>query len=224
MFPIEPGGYMRTWGRLGPVGRRGARRFSCYHEVLFWTRRSFSRSWDHDWSPEAVNTWFSFRSRDRIRTLVYLGPEVAWKPGGTQRFLPYIRRKNPEVSSLDPEIADWNPDEPGGSSLDPKIYDWNPEAIGEPRGTVLRLPRQGYYLYLFGFRIMPLGSWPLSSSYDGDSFLSKLVSLLKDDFHLSYGSINHSAWKPHARGRTQNRGHGPRPGGRNPEPGSRTLE
>ncbi|KAF3553792.1 hypothetical protein F2Q69_00012851 [Brassica cretica] len=32
-------------------------------------------------------------------------------------------------------------------------------------GTVLRLPRQDYYGYLFGFRILPLGSWPLSSSY-----------------------------------------------------------
>ncbi|KAF2576036.1 hypothetical protein F2Q70_00003717 [Brassica cretica] len=33
------------------------------------------------------------------------------------------------------------------------------------RGTVLRLPRKDYYRYLFGFRILPLGSWPLSSSY-----------------------------------------------------------
>ena len=32
-------------------------------------------------------------------------------------------------------------------------------------GTVLRLPRQDYYWYLFGFRILPLGSWPLSISY-----------------------------------------------------------
>ncbi|KAF3561459.1 hypothetical protein DY000_02014915 [Brassica cretica] len=39
----------------------------------------------------------------------------------------------------------WDPEEPGGSSLDPEIFDWNPEAIGEPRGTVLRLPRQDYY-------------------------------------------------------------------------------
>ncbi|KAF2596267.1 hypothetical protein F2Q68_00009767 [Brassica cretica] len=164
MFPIEPGGYMRTWGRLGPVGRRGARRFSCYHEI----QRS------------------------------YQDPGVFGAGGRMETRRPMRPCRNPEVSSLHPEK--------------------------EPGGTVLRLPRQGYYLYLFGFRIMPLGSWPLSSSYDGDSFLSKLVSLLKDDFHLSYGSINHSAWKPHARGRTQNRGHGPRPGGRNPEPGSRTLE
>ena len=32
-------------------------------------------------------------------------------------------------------------------------------------GSVLRLPRQDYYWYLFGFRILPLGSWPLSISY-----------------------------------------------------------
>ncbi|KAF3569769.1 hypothetical protein F2Q69_00058663 [Brassica cretica] len=31
-------------------------------------------------------------------------------------------------------------------------------------GTVPLLPRQYYYQYLFGFRILPLGSWPLSSS------------------------------------------------------------
>ncbi|KAF3550471.1 hypothetical protein DY000_02007599 [Brassica cretica] len=33
------------------------------------------------------------------------------------------------------------------------------------RGTVLRLPRQDYYRYLFEFRILPLGTWPQSSSY-----------------------------------------------------------
>ena len=31
--------------------------------------------------------------------------------------------------------------------------------------AVLRLPRQDYYRYLFGFRNLSLGSWPLSSSY-----------------------------------------------------------
>ncbi|KAF3576699.1 hypothetical protein DY000_02030946 [Brassica cretica] len=39
------------------------------------------------------------------------------------------------------------------------------EAMRDFTGTVLRLPRQDYYRYLFGFRILPLGSWPLSSSY-----------------------------------------------------------
>ncbi|KAF2567087.1 hypothetical protein F2Q68_00025553 [Brassica cretica] len=49
---------------------------------------------------------------------------------------------------------------------------WDPEVPVRPRGlylgpegTVLCLPRQDYYRYLFGFRILPLGSWLLSSSY-----------------------------------------------------------
>ncbi|KAF3564339.1 hypothetical protein DY000_02014975 [Brassica cretica] len=61
--------------------------------------------------------------------------------------------------------------EPGVSSLDTEIFDWNPEAIGEPCGssldfirTVVHLPRQDYYRYQFGFRILPLRSLPLSSS------------------------------------------------------------
>ncbi|KAF3569369.1 hypothetical protein DY000_02016202 [Brassica cretica] len=78
-----------------PGGRGGARRFSLDLEIALGAQRSFYRSWDHDWSPEA---------------------------------------ENPEVSSLDPEIADWNPEEPGGSSLYPEIFDWNPEAIGSPGG------------------------------------------------------------------------------------------
>ncbi|WZZ34435.1 hypothetical protein YC2023_017836 [Brassica napus] len=47
------------------------------------------------------------------------------------------------------------------------------------RGTVLRLPRQDYYRYLFGFRIMPLGSWPLSSSYDVFYFCRKSLTCLE---------------------------------------------
>ncbi|KAF2549633.1 hypothetical protein F2Q70_00021540 [Brassica cretica] len=47
------------------------------------------------------------------------------------------------------------------------------------RGTVLRLPRQGYYRYLFGFRILPLGSWPLSSSYAVFYFCRKSLTGLE---------------------------------------------
>ncbi|KAF2544364.1 hypothetical protein F2Q68_00031132 [Brassica cretica] len=47
------------------------------------------------------------------------------------------------------------------------------------RGTILRLPRKGYYRYLFGFRILPLGSWPLSSSYDVFYFLRKSLTGLE---------------------------------------------
>ncbi|KAF2557910.1 hypothetical protein F2Q68_00016396 [Brassica cretica] len=130
---------------LGPGGRRGIWRFSF-------------RSWDHDWSPEAV--WEPEDSS--------IGPETVL---GTLRFL---------RSWLDPE-------EPGGSSLDPEIFAWNQEVIwepGEPKififvGTVLRLPRQDYYRYLFGFRILPLESWPLSSSYGVFYFCRKSLTCLK---------------------------------------------
>ncbi|KAF3561676.1 hypothetical protein DY000_02014426 [Brassica cretica] len=46
-------------------------------------------------------------------------------------------------------------------------------------GTVLRLPRQVYYRYLFGFRILPLGSWPLSSSYAVFYFCRKSLTGLE---------------------------------------------
>ena len=46
-------------------------------------------------------------------------------------------------------------------------------------GTILRLPRQGYYRYLFGFRILPLGSWPLSSSYIVLYFCRKSLTCLE---------------------------------------------
>ncbi|KAF3505864.1 hypothetical protein F2Q69_00006022 [Brassica cretica] len=119
------------------------------------------------WSPEIV----------LVTRRLLEDPEVVWRPGGRggarRRLRPY---RNPEVSSLDPEIFDWNPEEPEGSSLDPEIFDWNPEAIGEPGGTELRLPRQGYYRYLFGFCIMLLGSWLLSSSYSVFYFCRKSLT------------------------------------------------
>ena len=82
---------------------------------------------------------------------------------------------------------------PGGSMGTPrfflKFYTWDPRSYGEqwvssldhgivygpgvPLGTrnicfrrdLLRLPRQDYYRNMFGFWILQLGSWPLSSSY-----------------------------------------------------------
>ncbi|KAF3508774.1 hypothetical protein F2Q69_00006815 [Brassica cretica] len=69
------------------------------------------------------------RSGDHIRTLVCLNPEVVMGPASEAVLGP---------EGLNPKIAD-------RSSLDPEIFDWNPEAIGEPGGTVLRRPRQGYY-------------------------------------------------------------------------------
>ncbi|KAF3515058.1 hypothetical protein F2Q69_00006804 [Brassica cretica] len=77
--------------------------------------------------------------------------------------------------------------EPRG--LDLEITDWNPEVLLKfvvtlmrlrlHRGTILRLPRQGYYRYLFGFRILPLGSWPLSSSYIVLYFCRKSLTCLE---------------------------------------------
>ncbi|KAF2567574.1 hypothetical protein F2Q68_00025646 [Brassica cretica] len=102
---------------------------------------------------------------------------------------------NPEASEavlepggLDPEITDWNRE--GNPEVLPWILYVGPgvvwgtlgflfrsgacirtrSSLGTRNillfaGTVLRLPRQDYYRYLFGFRILPLGNWQLSSSY-----------------------------------------------------------
>ncbi|KAF3562245.1 hypothetical protein DY000_02014973 [Brassica cretica] len=128
------------------------------------------------WDPEvfsigpgtetgAQRRWLFLRSGDHIGALMHLDPEA------------FEAMLEPE--GLDPEIMFWNPKEPGGSSLDAEIFDWNLEAIGEPGGTVLRLPRQDYYRYLFGFRILPLGSWPLSISCAVFYFCRKSVTGLE---------------------------------------------
>ncbi|KAF2536553.1 hypothetical protein F2Q68_00021111 [Brassica cretica] len=128
--------------------------------------------------------------RYRIKGAIQVSPSstaVTSSDGGSSRAFEAVL----EPGGLDPEIAVWNPEEPGGSSLDPEIFDWKPEAIGEPgvssldfmhrtrNRTVLRLPRQDYYWYLFGFRIPPLGSWPLSSSYDVFYFCRKSLTGLE---------------------------------------------
>ncbi|KAF3567846.1 hypothetical protein DY000_02015628 [Brassica cretica] len=77
-----------------------------------------------------------------------------------------------EPGGLDPEIIVWNPE-----IL--RSFDWNSETMEEPGGTVLRLPRKDYYRYLFGFRILPLGSWPLSSSYAVFYFCRKSLTGLE---------------------------------------------
>ncbi|KAF2572470.1 hypothetical protein F2Q70_00002765 [Brassica cretica] len=150
---------------------------------------------------------FSLRSGDRIGPLVYLDPKVVWEIEkvwirrslvGTRRFGSGDRWLEPE--GLDPEIAGWNPEEPRGSSLDPEILGLEPGGYGGTRRygarirtrssfgtqnvlffarTVLRLSRQDYYRYLFGFRILPLGSWPLSSSYAVFYFCRKSLTCLE---------------------------------------------
>ncbi|KAF2538647.1 hypothetical protein F2Q68_00020663 [Brassica cretica] len=114
--------------------------------------------------------------------------------------------EDPKISSLDPDRT-WNPEASHGVYLLYKIIFRtlrpyrNPRVLpqilrslrgtrrlsGNPEnpeylffaGTVLRLPRQDCYQYLFGFRILPLGSWPLSISYDVFNFCKKSLTGLE---------------------------------------------
>ncbi|KAF2578826.1 hypothetical protein F2Q68_00004824 [Brassica cretica] len=96
---------------------------------------------------------------------------------------------DPEIQWLDPEIERNRgiASEPGDivgtqrCSGDPKALRsfQDPETAWGPEGTVLRLPRQDYYRYLFGFCILPLGSWPLSSSYAVFYFCRKSLTGLE---------------------------------------------
>ncbi|KAF3558391.1 hypothetical protein F2Q69_00014127 [Brassica cretica] len=107
------------------------------------------------WDPEVFSLGPGTEAGARRRWFP-LDPEIVSGPwciwtlrscGDPEAFVAML-----EPGGLDPEIAGWNPEEPEGSSLDPEILLigtqrlWgNPEAMGEPRGTVLRLPRQDYY-------------------------------------------------------------------------------
>ncbi|KAF2588335.1 hypothetical protein F2Q70_00039317 [Brassica cretica] len=120
-------------------------------------------------------------------------PEVFYEPGarfepgghlGTRRFL-----LDPKVI-LNLEVV-WEPGDPE-VVLNPGLYKnsevylfqalisfQDPETAWAPEGTVLRLPRQDNSRYLFGFRILPLGSWPLSSSYAVFYFCRKSLTGLE---------------------------------------------
>ncbi|KAF3514156.1 hypothetical protein F2Q69_00006401 [Brassica cretica] len=143
----EPGGFSRPEGHFEPGGRLGTR------------RKSFGNPEVPLDSEVILNPKVSFGPRGRFNPEVsrdpeiVLNPKVSFGPGGrfeprgclgTRRFL------------LDPEVI-----------LNPKALRsfQDQETAWGPEGTVLRLPRQDYSQYLLGFRIMPLGSWPLSSSY-----------------------------------------------------------
>ncbi|KAF3566987.1 hypothetical protein DY000_02014505 [Brassica cretica] len=128
------------------------------------------RSGDRGWNPEVSVIGpggrmriqgFSLRSGDRIGTLVYLDPEVVV---GTRRsfgdVMTPIRRSLVGTRRFFEVVM-------------------TPMRPGLHRGTVLRLPRQDYYRYLFGFRILPLGSWPLSSSDDVFYFFRKSLTSLE---------------------------------------------
>ncbi|KAF3549605.1 hypothetical protein DY000_02007544 [Brassica cretica] len=113
-------------------------------EIRFGTRRPYE-------NPEVLDHVITFGTR----RLLFRSGDHIWNPEAIQE---------PRGSSLDPEIFSWNPEavwEPGGSSLD--FIHRARDRLGNR--TVLRLPRQNYYWYLFGSCIMPLGSWALSSSY-----------------------------------------------------------
>ncbi|KAF3590492.1 hypothetical protein DY000_02021838 [Brassica cretica] len=120
------------------------------------------------WSSEAaLDPEVTFRTQRLSKD-----PKVIWEPA------------DPEVV-LNPEVV-W---EPGGSSRPEGRFEpggrfgirssSRPRGRFEPGGTVLCLPRQDYSLYLFRFRIHPLGSWPLSSSYAVFYFCRKSLTGLE---------------------------------------------
>ncbi|KAF3559204.1 hypothetical protein F2Q69_00012935 [Brassica cretica] len=164
----------------GPEDRLGTQRLQVGPErcalnpkVSSFLEYGLLESGDHFRNPEVfVRTRRSSKNPEIYldHEIIFLGPEGH---RGTQRFpfrswdhdwSPYAVWE-PEDSSIGPETV-------LGTWRNPKVllwilrsFAWNPEAIWEPGGTVLRLPRQDYYRHMFGFRILPLGSWPLSSSY-----------------------------------------------------------
>ncbi|KAF3514257.1 hypothetical protein F2Q69_00005855 [Brassica cretica] len=159
-----PGGCFEPEGCSGPGGRLGTQRFLLDPGVIL--------------NPEV-----SFGPGGRFE------PRGCSGPGGrlgTRRFLldPHVILNpkvvlNPEVA-LDPEVV-WNPE----VVLNPKVSfgpggRFEPGGCSRPEGTVLRLPRQVYSRYLFGFHILSLGSWPLSSSYAYFAFVLMPPALLQE--------------------------------------------
>ncbi|KAF3579933.1 hypothetical protein DY000_02030782 [Brassica cretica] len=139
---------------------------------------------------------------------VSFGPECRFEPGGCSRpegrfepggffwtrgrFEPFLLDPNvvlnPEVA-LGPKVV-LNPEVSFGlevvlnRSLEVYLFQalrsfQDPETAWGPEGTVFRLTRQDYYRYLFGFRILPLGSWPLSSYYVVFYFCRKSLTSLE---------------------------------------------
>ncbi|KAF3511676.1 hypothetical protein F2Q69_00005873 [Brassica cretica] len=132
---------------------------------------------------------------------VILNPEVSFGPGGrfepggcsrpggrlgTWRFLQTLRSYLGTGGRFEPESR-FGPGglfEPGGCSgprgrLGTRRFLQTLSSYLGPEGTILCLPRQDYSQYLFGFRILPLGSWPLSSSYAVFYFCRKSLTCLE---------------------------------------------
>ncbi|KAF3496887.1 hypothetical protein DY000_02053080 [Brassica cretica] len=153
----------RPEGRLGTQRLQlGPERWALNPEVSSFVEHRLLESGDCFHNPEvAGNRRFSFRYWDHDWS-----PEAVWEPGD---------------SSLDPEII---------------ILYIGPEIVWGTVGFLLRsraciwarsslenqeyLFSQGpYYRYLFGFCILQLGSWPLSSSYDVFYFCRKSLTGLE---------------------------------------------
>ncbi|KAF3510628.1 hypothetical protein F2Q69_00007043 [Brassica cretica] len=118
-----------------------------------------------------VGTWrFSNRFGDR-----WLEPghfcDCGWTLRSYKRTRPLRPCRNPEVWIWRSLFGTRRFFEVVMTPLRPRLH----------RGTLLRLPRQDCHQYLFGFRILPLGSWPLSSSYVVFYFWRKSLTCLEGD-------------------------------------------
>ncbi|KAL0749422.1 hypothetical protein Bca101_031425 [Brassica carinata] len=129
----------------------------------------------HGGSTQAATLKPFLRDPQARTSLQNLGASLG--PGGRFRNPEVALRSfgNPEGSSLDPEIAFKTRRSYGNLDVLLRTY-LDPGVMWEPIETILRLPRQDYYWYLFGSRILPLGSSPLSSSYGACCFCRKPLS------------------------------------------------
>ncbi|KAF2556134.1 hypothetical protein F2Q68_00015245 [Brassica cretica] len=168
-----------SWDRTEPRISFRTRRH-CWDPEVSWG--SEGRFWSLEAAldpedPEVVlNPVVSLDPEVVLNPGVSFGPEGRFEPGG--RF----ELRDPEVIS-NPEVV-LNP----GLYKNLEVYLFqalrsflDPETAWGLKGIVLRLPRQDYFRYLFRFRIMPLGSWPLSSSYAVFYFCRKSLTGLEGD-------------------------------------------
>ncbi|KAF3602965.1 hypothetical protein F2Q69_00034938 [Brassica cretica] len=154
-----PGGHDQEVEQ-GPGGRLGTRRFLQNLRSYLGSGGRFEPRGCSEPEGRLGTRRFLLDPEVILNPKVSFGPRGRFKPGGCSgpggRF------------------------EPGG----PEIFSGHEECLGTRRflitwGTVLRLPRQDYSRNLFGFHILLLGSWPLSSSYDVFYFCRKSLTGLE---------------------------------------------